>query len=185
VGFGSRRIRQAIALDSNFALAQSHIGLTYGWLRFGTDSLRACTLACRRAQRRARVARQHADRRGLAAKRRLRLRGIAQYRAHVGALFATLRGRPSRYEQDAKRGIDWRRILPFRHRAGAQRPEAEILPHLRSFDLARFRLRPAYIHPVELGFSIGDSARALRYARRYFALLPSDVSAAGTLLAAR
>src|SRR5206468_523555 len=44
---------------------------------------------------------------------------------------------------------------------------------------------PAYIHPVELGFSVGDSARALRYARRYFALLPSDVSAAGTLLAAR
>jgi serine/threonine-protein kinase len=38
---------------------------------------------------------------------------------------------------------------------------------------------------VELGFSIGDSARALRYASRYFALRPADVSAAGTLLAAR
>jgi tetratricopeptide (TPR) repeat protein len=178
---------RAIALDSNFALAHSHIGLTYGWLRFGTDSL----------------ARVHALRAGalnvgLGSRDSLlivadSLRSVAyaygrdpQYRTHVVRLFATLRRATSRYEQDAE---TWYRLADayFHFGIGPKLgvPEPEIL---RTFDRSislDSAFAPAYIHPVELGFSIGDSARALRYARRYFALLPSDVSAAGTLLAAR
>ena len=178
---------RAIALDSNFALAQSHIGLTYAWLRFGTDSL----------------ARVHALRAGalnvgLGSRDSMlivadSLRSVAyayggdpQYRTHVVRLFATLRRATSRYEQDAE---SWYRLADayfhFGIGPGLGVPEAEIL---RTFDRSislDSAFAPAYIHPVELGFSIGDSARALRYARRYFALLPSDVSAAGTLLAAR
>ena len=177
----------AIALDSNFALAQSHIGLTYALaaIRDRLAGARA-RAACSLAQRRARIARQHADRRGLAAERRLRLR---RRPAVSRARRAPLRHAPKsdRSLRAGRRKLvsAGRRVLPLRYRAGPQRPRDGDPPDLRSLDLPRFRLRPAYIHPVELGFSIGDSARALRYARRYFALLPSDVSAAGTLLAAR
>ena len=101
-------------------------------------------------------------------------------------LFATLRRATSRYEQDAE---TWYRLADayfhFGIGPGLSVPETEILQTFdRSISLDS-AFAPAYIHPVELGFSVGDSARALRYARRYFALLPSDVSAAGTLLAAR
>jgi serine/threonine-protein kinase len=177
----------AIALDSNFALAQSHIGLTYAWLRFGTDS----------------QAREHALRAaslnvGLGSRDSMliladSLRSVAyayggdpQYHAHVARLFATLRRATGRYEQDAE---SWYRLADayfhFGIGPGLSVPETEILETFdRSISLDS-AFAPAYIHPVELGFSVGDSARALRYARRYFALLPTDVSAAGTLLAAR
>ena len=177
----------AIALDSNFALAESHLGLTYAWLRFGTDSL----------------AREHALRAaslnvGLGLRDSMlivadSLRSVAyayggdpQYHAHVSRLFATLRRATSRYEQDAE---SWYRLADayfhFGIGPGLSIPETEILETFdRSISLDS-AFAPAYIHPVELGFSVGDSARGLRYARRYFALRPSDVSAAGTLLAAR
>ena len=177
----------AIALDSNFALAESHIGLTYAWLRFGTDS----------------QAREHALRAaslnvGLGLRDSMlivadSLRSVAyayggdpQYHAHVARLFATLRRATRRYEQDAE---SWYRLADayfhFGIGPGLSVPETEILDTFdRSISLDS-AFAPAYIHPVELGFSIGDSARALRYARRYFALRPSDVSATGTLLAAR
>ncbi|MFL5618243.1 MAG: protein kinase domain-containing protein [Gemmatimonadaceae bacterium] len=178
---------RALALDSTFALAHSHIGLTYGWQRFGMDSL-------------ARMHALHAGALnvGLGPRDSLLIvadslrsvtyayAGDPQYRAHVVRLFATLRRATDRYEQDAE---SWYRLADayfhFGIGPGLSVPEAEIL---RTFDRSisldsAFAI--AYIHPVELGFSIGDSARALHYARRYFALLPGDVSAAGTLLAAR
>ena len=178
---------RALALDSNFALAQSHLGLSYGWQRFGSDSL----------------ARVHALRAGalnvgLGPRDSMlivadSLRSVAyayagdpQYHAHVVRLFATLRRATDRYEMDAEA---WYRLADayfhFGVGPGLSVPEVEIL---RTFDRSisldsTFAI--AYIHPVELGFSLGDSARALRYSRRYFALLPGDVSAAGTLLATR
>src|SRR3954469_24365441 len=83
---------RAISLDSNFALAQSHLGLTYAWQRYGMDSL----------------AREHELRAGalnvgLGPRDSLlivadSLRSVAysyegdpHYRAHVERLFATLR----------------------------------------------------------------------------------------------
>jgi len=177
----------ALALDSNFALAQSHMGLTYAWLRFGTDS-QAREYALRAGSLNA----------GLGSRDSLlivadSLRSVAyaygndpQYHAHVARLFATLQRATGRYDQDAEA---WYRLADayfhFGIGPGLSVPETEIL---QTFDRAialDSAFAPAYIHPVELGFSVGDSARALRYARRYFALLPSDVSAAGTLLAAR
>ena len=177
----------ALALDSNFALAQSHMGLTYAWLRFGADS----------------QAREHALRaaslnRGLGSRDSMlivadSLRSVAyaygddpQYHAHVARLFSTLRMATGRYEQDAE---SWYRLADayfhFGIGPGLSVPETEILQTFdRSISLDS-AFAPAYIHPVELGFSVGDSARALRYAHRYFALRPSDVSAEGTLLAAR
>jgi tetratricopeptide (TPR) repeat protein len=177
----------AIALDSNFALAQSHMGLTYAWLRFGTDS-----------QAREYALRAGSLNRGLGSRDSMlivadSLRSVAyaygrdpQYHAHVARLFATLRRASSRYEQDAE---TWYRLADayfhFGIGPGLSVPDSEILQTFdRSISLDS-AFAPAYIHPVELGFSVGDSARALRYARRYFALLPGDVSAAGTLLAAR
>ena len=177
----------AIALDSNFALAESHLGLTYAWLRFGTDSqarehaLRAATLNVGLGLRDSMLI--VAD----------SLRSVAyayggdpQYHAHVSRLFATLRRATNRYEQDAE---SWYRLADayfhFGIGPGLSVPETEILETFdRSISLDS-AFAPAYIHPVELGFSVGDSARGLRYARRYFALRPSDVSAAGTLLAAQ
>ena len=177
----------ALALDSSFALAQSHIGLTYGWQRFGSDSL----------------ARMHALRAGalnvgLGPRDSLlivadSLRSVAyaygedpQYRAHVVRLFATLRRATERYEQDAE---TWYRLADaYFHFGIGPGLSVDAREILRTFDRSitldsAFAI--AYLHPVELGFAVGDSARALRYARRYFALLPGDVSAAGTLLAAR
>jgi eukaryotic-like serine/threonine-protein kinase len=177
----------AIAFDSNFALAESHLGLTYAWLRFGTDSqarehaLRAATLNVGLGLRDSMLI--VAD----------SLRSVAyayggdpQYHAHVSRLFATLRRATNRYEQDAE---SWYRLADayfhFGIGPGLSVPETEILETFdRSISLDS-AFAPAYIHPVELGFSVGDSARGLRYARRYFALRPSDVSAAGTLLAAQ
>ena len=178
---------RAIALDSTFALAQSHLGLSYGWQRFGSDTL----------------ARMHALRAGalnvgLGPRDSMlivadSLRSVAylyasdpQYHAHVVRLFATLRRATDRYELDAEA---WYRLADayfhFGIGPGLSVPEVDIL---RTFDRSisldsAFAI--AYIHPVELGFSLEDSARALRYARRYFALLPGDVSAAGTLLATK
>jgi len=177
----------ALALDSNFALAQSHMGLTYAWLRFGTDS-----------QARVYALRAGSLNRGLGSRDSMlivadSLRSVAyaygadpQYHAHVSRLFATLRRATSRYEQDAE---SWYRLADayfhFGIGPGLSVPEPQILDTFdRSISLDS-AFAPAYIHPVELGFSIGDSARGLRYARRYFALRPSDVSAAGTLLAAK
>ena len=178
---------RAIALDSNFALAQSHMGLTYAWLRFGTDSLA-----------RVHALRAGALNAGLGSRDSLlivadSLRSVAyaygadpQYRTHVARLFATLRRATSRYEQDAE---SWYRLADayfhFGIGPGLSVPEAEILHTFDRSIALDSAFAPAYIHPVELGFSVGDSARALRYARRYFALLSGDVSAAGTLLAAR
>jgi serine/threonine-protein kinase len=178
---------RALALDSTFALAHSHLGITYGWQRYGTDSL----------------AREHALRAGalnvgLGARDSLliaadSLRSVAyayggdpEYRSHVVRLFGTLRRATERNEQDAEA---WYRLADAYFHFGIgpslSVSEREIL---RTFDRAislDSAFAPAYIHPVELGFSIGDSARSLRYAHRYFALRPADVSAAGTLLAAR
>ncbi|MEO6526827.1 MAG: protein kinase [Gemmatimonadaceae bacterium] len=178
---------RAVELDSTFALAHSHLGITYGWQRYGTDSL----------------ARVHALRAGalnvgLGTRDSLliaadSLRSVAygyghdpQYRSHVVRLFGTLRRATERNEQDAEA---WYRLgdayFHFGVGPGISVSEQEIL---RTFDRSitlDSAFAPAYIHPVELGFSVGDSARALRYAHRYFALRPTDVSAAGTLLAAR
>jgi len=177
----------AIALDSNFALAESHIGLTYAWLRFGTDS-----------QAREHALRAASHNHGLGSRDSMlivadSLRSVAyaygadpRYHTHVVRLFATLRRATARYEQDAE---SWYRLADayfhFGIGPGLSVPETEILETFdRSISLDS-AFAPAYIHPVELGFSVGDSARGLRYARRYFALRPSDVSAAGTLLAAQ
>ena len=136
---------RAIALDSNFALAQSHIGLTYAWQRFGADSL-------------ARVhwLRAGALNIGLGSRDSMlivadSLRSVAyayggdpQYRTHVTRLFATLQRATSRYEQDAEIVVSTGRcVLPLRHRAGIQRPRDGDPPHLRSLDLSRFRVRPS------------------------------------------
>jgi eukaryotic-like serine/threonine-protein kinase len=178
---------RALAIDSTFALAHSHLGITYGWQRYGTDSL----------------AREHALRAGalnvgLGARDSLliaadSLRSVAYayghdpaYHSHVVRLFSTLRKATERYDQDPEA---WYRLADAYFHFGVgpsvSVPEREIL---RTFDRSislDSAFAPAYIHPVELGFSIGDSARALRYAHRFFALRPADVSAAGTLLAAR
>jgi eukaryotic-like serine/threonine-protein kinase len=178
---------RAIAIDSTFALAHAHVGLTYAWQRFGTDS----------------VARVHALRagalnRGLAPRESLlivsdSLRSVAyayggdpRFTRHVQRLFATLREASRRYEQDAE--VWYRLADAYFHFAigpGLSVPEEDILATFdRSLALDP-AFAPAYIHPVELGFAVGDSARAMRYVRRYIALRPTDVSAAGTLLAAR
>ena len=139
---------RAIALDSNFALAQSHIGLTYAWLRFGTDSL----------------AREHALRAaslnvGLGSRDSMlivadSLRSVAyayggdpQYHAHV---VAPLR-HAAKGDQSLRAGrrnlvSTGRRVLPLRYRAGPQRPRGGDPPDLRSLDLPRFGVRPS-VHP--------------------------------------
>jgi serine/threonine-protein kinase len=178
---------QAIALDSTFALAHAHMGLTFAWQRLGLDS----------------AARVHALRagalnRGLAPRESLlivadSLRSVVygyasdpEYRRHVQRLFATLREATERYEQDAEA---WYRLADaYFHFAVGPRLSVSDEATLATFDRALSldsAFAPAYIHSVELAFGSGDTARALRYARSYFAVRPTDVSAAGTLLAAR
>jgi hypothetical protein len=186
VGFGAAAYSRALALDSNFALAQSHIGLSYGWQRFGSDSL----------------ARMHALRAGalnvgLGPRDSMlivadSLRSVAyayagdpQYHAHVARSSPRCERRPSRYELDAESGTVW----PTHTSISASDPGSAFRggdpPHLRSLDLPRFRLRHR-VHPSRgARVLVGDSAARPPYARRYFALLPGDVSAAGTLLATR
>lgn len=178
---------RAIALDSTFALAHAHMGLTFAWQRLGLDS----------------AARVHALRagalnHGLAPRESLlivadSLRSVVygygtdpDYRRHVQRLFATLEEATRRYEQDAEA---WYRLADaYFHFAIGPRLSVSHEAILGTFDRALSldsAFAPAYIHPVELAFGLGDTARALRYARSYFALRPTDVSATGTLLAAR
>ena len=178
---------RAIALDSTFALAHAHMGLTFAWQRLGLDS----------------AARLHALRagalnRGLAPRESLLIvadslrsvvygyAGDPEYRRHVQRLFSTLREATGRYEQDAEA---WYRLADaYFHFAVGPRLSVSDEATLATFDRALSldsAFAPAYIHPVELAFGSGDTARALRYARSYFAVRPTDVSAAGTLLAAR
>src|SRR2546423_558656 len=176
-----------MALDSNFALAHSHMGLAYAWQRFGSDSMA-----------RVHALRAGALNHGLAPRESLlivadSLRGATYaysrdpaYWRHAHRLIATLNEATRRYAQDAEA---WYRLADARfHFALGPRlgvSEAEIL---RTFDRALMldsAFEPAYIHPVELGLGSADQQSGLRYARAYLALNPSDVSATGTQLAVR
>lgn len=178
---------RAIALDSNFALAHAHMSLTYAWQRFGADS----------------VSRVHALKagalnHGLAPRESLliaadSLRSVVygygrdpQYAPHVRRLFAILREANARYPLDAE--ARYRLADAYFHFALGRDLSVQLDEILRTFDEGIAldpAFAPAYIHPVELGFALGDSTRALDYARRYSRLRPTDVSAAGTLLAAQ
>jgi tetratricopeptide (TPR) repeat protein len=175
---------RAMALDSNFALAHSHMSLTGG---FGSDS----TL-------RFHALRAGALNHGLAPRESLlisadSLRGATyaynrdpEYWRHVQRLIATLSEATRRYAQDAEA---WYRLADARfHFALGPRIGVSEADILRTFDRALMldsAFEPAYIHTIELAFGSGDAQAARRYARAYFAHNPPDVSAVGTRLGVR
>ncbi|MEO7714028.1 MAG: serine/threonine-protein kinase [Gemmatimonadaceae bacterium] len=179
--------KRAVTLDSTFALAHAHMGLTYAWQRFGADSMA-----------RVHALRAGALNHGLAPRESLlitsdSLRGAAYaygrdplYWRHARRMLATLAEATRRYDQDAEA---WYRLADAQfHFALGPRlsvPDAEIR---RTFDRALAldsAFEPAYIHAVELGFGDENPARGLAYARAYLSLKPTDLSAAGTSLAVR
>lgn len=178
---------RAVALDSTFALAHAHLGLTYAWQRFGADSLA-----------RVHALRAGALNHGLAPRESLlitsdSLRGAvyayqrdASYWRHVRRLLATLDEATRRYDHDAEA---WYRLADAQfHFAFGPRLSVRDADIRRTFERALAldsAFEPAYIHLVELGFGDVRPARGIAYARAYLSLRPTDLSAASASLALR
>jgi len=177
--------QRAIDIDSTFALALRHAGLTLGWQRWGGDSLaRAFSLRAGRFVR------------GLAPRESLLVTADSLseaawgfgadplWRTHVRRAFATLEEAARRYPNDPE---VWYELGDLRHHFGpavAATEQAALDAFDRSIALDS-ALGPTYIHPIQLGVILGGPAAGLRYARAYLSLDPKDVSAGGMRLVAR
>ncbi|MGI8498612.1 MAG: protein kinase domain-containing protein [Gemmatimonadaceae bacterium] len=170
---------QAIANDSNFALAYSRLGTAAGWQRGAGDrdarsyQLRAGSLNHGLAPRESLLV--LADSLGAAL-----TYGPADSSSwqHRRRLFSTLEEASRRYPDDPQ---VWYSLGDARfHWAvgpGLRVTNAQILEAFDRSIAADSTFAPAYIHPVELGFEMEGAAAAMRYARAYLAQNPTDVSA--------
>jgi serine/threonine-protein kinase len=175
---------RAINLDSTFALAMRRIGLALGWQRGGFDSL-------------SRVYHLRAGRfnRGLAPRESLlvtadSLSAAVYEKGHEGdwwsqsrRLFATLEEATRRYPGDPE---VWYALGDAQyHFAEGPRigmPERAVLATFDRAIALDSSFGPAYIHPVQLGFSVGGYDLGMRYASAYLALDPKDLNAQGVRL---
>jgi len=177
--------RLAVALDSTFAPALSHLGQVDGWVertREGPSQVYAFRSA--------------AFNRGLAPRDSLlivadslfeALRGFTEDTAwwsQSRRLLATLEKATERYPDDPE---VWFQVgearTHFGYWQGITRAQA-----LAAFDHAitlDSGFAPAYIHPIRLAGDLYGLPAARRYAAAYLALNPSDIEAAGIRLAWR
>ncbi len=173
---------QAIALDSTFPLPLRRAGQVLGWQRSAFDSLsQALSL------------RAGALNRGLGPRDSLLVSADSLF----GAAFRTIpvvdwsvirrvhlvtQELTRRYPDDLE---SWYALGEARYHLGSSAGSSPRLA-LEAFDRAIANdssFAPSYIHAVELALWLEGPEAGLRYARKYLALAPTDVSASGMKLA--
>jgi serine/threonine-protein kinase len=175
---------QAVAQDSNLALAYNRLSLAIGWLRSGADSL-SRAYAIRAGQL------NH----GLAPRDSLLVAGDSirsvlfgqdqdtSYWPDARRLVATMQEAIRRYPGDPS---VWYNLGETYHHFGYG-PGLERSPEetRQAFDRAiaiDSAFAPSYIHPIELSLNLNQPEVAARYADRYLALEATDVSAGAVRL---
>jgi len=173
---------QAIAFDTNFAVAFRRAGQVAGWERDMTDSA-ARSYALRAG------AKNH----GLGPRDSLFLTADSLTAALADAeprdwgmvrrLFTTVAELTQRYPNDPEA---WYALGEARYHQGygtiVDVTDRQVLEAFdRAIDLDP-RFAPSYIHPVELGFTLDGRDAGLRYARAYLATNPRDRYADGIRL---
>jgi eukaryotic-like serine/threonine-protein kinase len=175
---------KAVARDTGFALAFHRLGAVLGWERVSYDSLASVYLL-----------RAGALNHGLSPRDSLLLRADSLTAAEnltddaliswkvIRQLFETLTAAATRYPEDPE---VWFALGEARYHLGAG-PVVSVGygSALEAFDRAialDSGFAPAYLHPVELGFTLDGRELGLRYARAYLALQPTDAAHRGVRL---
>jgi serine/threonine-protein kinase len=178
---------KVIARDTGFALAYHRLGEVLGWRRVNYDSLASFYLL-----------RAGALNRGLSLRDSLLLRADSLTAAEnatddplvswnaIRQLFSTVSQAADRYPADPE---VWYAVGEARYHFGAG-PGVSVSYRatLDAFDRAialDSGFAPAYLHPIELGFTLDGRELGLRYARAYLALQPTDGAHAGVILLER
>ncbi|MFN2397031.1 MAG: protein kinase [Gemmatimonadaceae bacterium] len=177
---------RAIAEDSTFALAYRHAGLALSWQRSAADTLsRAYLLRAGRWNR------------GLSTRDSLLVTADSirsslvafeldtAHLARTRRLFATLDSARRRYHDDPE---VWFALgdahFHFGGGPGVGFSDREMLAAFDSAIALDSAFAPAYIHAIELGFTLQGAEAGQEYARRYLNLEPTDADAEGILLIA-
>ena len=178
---------EVIALDTGFALAYHRLGQVLGWRRVNYDSLASVYLL-----------RAGALNHGLAPRDSLLLRADSLTAAEnatedplvswnvIRQLFRTVSDAATRYPGDPE---VWYAVGEARYHFGAgPGTSVSYRATLDAFDRAialDSGFAPAYLHPIELGFTLDGPELGLRYARAYLALQPTDGAHPGVMLLER
>jgi eukaryotic-like serine/threonine-protein kinase len=178
--------RDAVSLDSTYALAYRRIGTVLGWQRLTVDSaalqylIRAGDLNHGLSPRDSLLI--AAD--SLAAAANLTSSAIGQWRL-TRRLFVLLENAVHRYPESPGA---WFALGEAGYHFGTGPvvgiPEGRILGAFDSAIALDSGFAPAYIHPVELGFNVGGERLGRRYARRYLSLDPEEPAHRGVRLVA-
>jgi serine/threonine-protein kinase len=176
-----------IASDTTFALAYHRLGEVLGWRRVNYDSLASVYLL-----------RAGALNHGLSPRDSLLLRVDSLTAAEnttddplvswnaIRQLFGTVADAAIRYPGDPE---VWYAVGEARYHFGAgPGTSVSYRATLDAFDRAialDSGFAPAYLHPIELGFTLQGAELGLRYARAYLALQPTDGAHPGVLLLER
>ncbi|MEJ7809642.1 MAG: serine/threonine-protein kinase [Gemmatimonadaceae bacterium] len=179
---------RAVSLDSTFALALRRYGLAVSWQRAGADSL-SLALRLRAGAFNRRLSPRDslltlADSIGASLGALARARDTTEG-AYTRRMFATLRTTTQRYPGDPEA---WYALADAHMHYFAPGEPVTDEYVMRAFDRAIAldpSFAPAYIHAVELRLSLSGADSALKYARTYLALNPTDVEAEGIRLVAR
>lgn len=172
--------RQAIELDSTFALALYRAGIVLGWQSSASDTL--STLYLRRAA---------AHNRGLPTRESLLVAsqglqaaleagdGASDYWRNYRRLYATVDAATRRYPRDPEAWHE-RGEVRYHYPAFAMRAEARLaFDHAIILDSG---FAPAYVHGTELALRMGDRPGALRYLEAFGRLASRDTYAGAARL---
>ncbi len=182
--------KQAIEIDTAFALALRRAGQTLSWIKSASDSLsrdyrlRAGALNTRLAPRDSLLTVADSIMASLWPLYRL---GDTAYNSHVHRLFATLEIARDRYREDPE---TWEALADAHYHwdnpdARTRMTDFQMLRGLQRAISLDSTFTPAYIHAVEFEASINGADSALSYARAYLKLDPRDEQAPGIALVAK
>jgi len=178
--------QSALARDSGLAVSRRRIGMIKGWRRHTDDSASIAWKLSAGALNHGQAARDSflllAD--SLGAALEVVDADTLKWRL-TRRLLATLTRARDDYSEDAE---VWYELGDARYHHGSTLNGVSQRGILDAFDAAielDSAFTPAYIHAVELGFSLGGRALGERYARAYLARSPTDVHARGIELAVR
>ncbi len=182
--------KQAIEIDTAFALALRRAGQIRSWIKSASDSisrdyrLRAGALNTRLAPRDSLLT--VADSLN-AALWPLYVSQDTAYDSHVRRLFATLQTTRDRYREDPE---TWEALVDAHYHwdnpdARTRMSDLQMLQGLQRAISLDSSFTPAYVHTVEFEATLHGTDSALHYARAYLKLDPRDEQAPGIALVAK